>query len=75
MHENFLSTPEGATSRQEPEADTTEGEVTVRASSKQAPWAATTVGDVIMQCATKPELKRDGSATMAEEDIEARPWN
>jgi hypothetical protein len=68
MHETFLSTPEGATSRQEPEADTAEGEVKARATSKQEPWAATTVGDVAMQCAAESELKRDGSATMAEED-------
>jgi hypothetical protein len=68
MHEAFLSTPEGATSRQEPEVDTARGEVKARATSKQEPWVATSAGDVAMQCAAESEMKRDGSATMDEED-------
>jgi hypothetical protein len=63
MHETFLSTPAEATSRQEPDADTADGEVKVRATSKQGHRAATTTGDVVMQCAAEPDLERTGSAT------------
>jgi hypothetical protein len=68
MHETFLSTPEGATSRQEPEADTAEGQVKARATSKPGPGAATTTEDVVIQCATKPDLERARSATIAEKE-------
>jgi hypothetical protein len=68
MHETFLSTPEGATSRQAPDADTADGEVKVRATSKQGHGAATTTEDVVMQCAAEPDLERTGSATMAEKE-------
>jgi hypothetical protein len=68
MHETFLSTPEGATSRQEPKEDTSEGEVKACATSKQEPGAATMAGDVVMQCVAELDVKRAGSATMAEKE-------
>jgi hypothetical protein len=68
MHETFLLTSEGATSRQEPEADTTDGEVKASATSTQGPGAATTTEDMEMQCATEPDVNRAWSATMAEKE-------
>jgi hypothetical protein len=69
LHETFLSTPEEATFKQAPDADTADGEAKESATSTQAQGAATTTGDVVMQGAAEPSLKVTGSATMAEQDI------
>jgi hypothetical protein len=68
LHETFLSTPEEATFKQAPDADTADGEAKASATSTQGHGAATTTGDVVMQCAAEPYLKETGSAAMAEQD-------
>jgi hypothetical protein len=73
MHEAVLSDPEGATSRQEPSADTADvGEANLCATSRQEPSATTKGEAVTMQCAEETEMKRDGSETLAEKLTSAK---
>jgi hypothetical protein len=73
MHEAVLLDSEGATSKQEPSADTADvGEAKLRATSRQEPGATTKGEDVTMQCAEETGMKRDGSETLAEELTSAK---
>jgi hypothetical protein len=71
LHETVLSPPEGATSRQEPAADATEGKDKVSAMTTgdtAMQCAATTGEDTAKQGAAGSEPERSGNATREVED-------